>query len=215
MGLAICIGMLADLIKQDEEDANRFRATMSRINEVLIEKGLPAHREPEELPPLKSREAYVGHPYSDLHYLRRFYAHVQDDPDWVPTLTPDGEDPARDPVVVEETEILYSHLLCHSDCDGFYLPIQFENFIVDSRSQNRIPGGVLGSSYHLLDELTEIASKLGVTLNQGQLSDAEAQRIKTEADPTMGGFWREKAIWLSLFEAARLSIEYKTAICFA
>jgi hypothetical protein len=31
-----------------------------------------------------------------------------------------------------------------------------------------------------------------------------------ETDP----LWIEEMVWLSLFEAARLSVEYKTAICF-
>jgi hypothetical protein len=29
-----------------------------------------------------------------------------------------------------------------------------------------------------------------------------------------GPFWTELAVWISLFEAARLSIKHKTAICF-
>ena len=44
--------MLVDFIQQDEEGANRLRSTMSKINEVLTEEGLPAHHEPEQLPPL-------------------------------------------------------------------------------------------------------------------------------------------------------------------
>jgi hypothetical protein len=52
MGLGICAGMLVDFIQQDEEGANRLRSTMSKINEVLTEEGLPAHHEPEQLPPL-------------------------------------------------------------------------------------------------------------------------------------------------------------------
>ena len=38
-----------------------------------------------------------------------------------------------------------SHLLCHSDCEGFYLPIDFADVIVDAKNQMRIAGGLLGS----------------------------------------------------------------------
>jgi hypothetical protein len=40
-------------------------------------------------------------------------------------------------------------------------------------------------------------------------------RIHAKTQPSAGGFWRENAIWMSLFEATWLSLEHKTAICFA
>jgi hypothetical protein len=66
----------------------------------------------------------------------------------------------------------------------------------------------------LLEELVRIAPKLGIALDDGQLSDAEADKINKDSE-SEEGLWIEKTVWISLFEAARLSIEHKTAVCFA
>jgi hypothetical protein len=50
-------------------------------------------------------------------------------------------------------------------------------------------------------------------LEDGRLSDAEAERLNQET-ASERGFWIEKMVWLALYESARLSTEYKTAICF-
>ncbi len=73
---------------------------------------------------------------------------------------------------------------------------------------------MLGSSFMLQGELIAIAPALGIRLTQGKLSDQEAEKINSEAEAE-SPLWIEKAVWLSLFEAARLSIQHKTAICFA
>jgi hypothetical protein len=96
MGLGITVGMLADFVENDEEGASWLRATFQQINEVLAENDLPPHDEPEQLPPLRSRAQLTSYSYSYLHYLRRFYAYVTTDPDWVPTPTPEHENPSED-----------------------------------------------------------------------------------------------------------------------
>ncbi|HDS1209335.1 TPA: hypothetical protein QDZ84_004402, partial [Shewanella algae] len=98
-----------------------------------------------------------------------------------------------------------------SDCDGFYLPIKFDEIIFDD--EDRIPGGALGSSYKLLEELIFIAPKLNIILKDGQLSDSEADRINELAE-SEGNFYREYCVWIALYEAASESIENKTAIYF-
>jgi hypothetical protein len=105
-----------------------------------------------------------------------------------------------------------NHLLCHSDCEGFYLPIEFEEVLIDDHGQ--IPGGMLGSSFMLQKELVAVAPALGIRLENENLDDAEAERINGGVEAE-GPLWIEKAVWLSLYEAARLSIEHKTAICFS
>ncbi|VEP13175.1 conserved hypothetical protein [Hyella patelloides LEGE 07179] len=229
MGLAVAVGRLADLNVHDPEGAEWLRESLSKVNEVLAEKGLPQHKEPEQLPSMQSRTAIATYSYSFLHHLRRFYARATNAPDWIPTPTPEGEDPAQDPVLDEEMYMMSSHLLCHSDCEGFYLPIKFDEVIVDregwrgdlaisnrgvdEKNQGRVFGGLLGSSYRLMDKLLSITPKLGIELDRGRLTDAQAQRIDEDSQSNKG-LWIEKTVWLSLFEAARLSIEFKTAICF-
>jgi hypothetical protein len=184
---------------------------MITVNEILAENGLPGHVEPEALPELTSRASLESYPYTFLHYLRRFAAHASTKPNWKPTPFAETADPAEDPVVAQETAKLGSHLLCHSDCEGFYLPIDFPKPLF--ADEERLPGGMLGSSHGLLRELVAVAPVLGIALPGGKLSDAEANRINgiTEAE---GPFWIELTVWISLFEAARLSIEHKSAVCF-
>jgi hypothetical protein len=50
-------------------------------------------------------------------------------------------------------------------------------------------------------------------LVKGQLSDSEAEKINAAVEAE-APLWVEKAVWISLFEAARLSIQYGTAVCF-
>jgi hypothetical protein len=214
MGLAVETGMLADLIVNDPEGAEWTRESLAKINEVLTENNLPEHQEPEQLPRMQNRAGLLSYPYSFLHHLRRFYARATNDPDWTPSPMPDGEDPVEDPVLDEEMNKMFSHLLCHSDAEGFYLPIDFHDVILDDEEQDRVPGGLLGSSYRLMEELVRIAPKLGIALDGEQLSDAEADKINKESESEVG-LWIEQTVWISLFEAARLSIEHKTAICFA
>ena len=63
-------------------------------------------------------------------------------------------------------------------------------------------------------ELVLTAPLLGIALDDGKLSDAEASPLsqEKEGDPR---FWIERQVWLQFFEMARLSIEHKTAIVFA
>ena len=68
--------------------------------------------------------------------------------------------------------------------------------------------------YKLMQELASIAPRLGIVTDNLSLSDAEAGRLNQEAVGQTDPLWIKKMVWLSLFEAARLSIEYKTAVCF-
>lgn len=212
MGLAVSVGSLADLNANDPEGAEWLRDALSRVNALLAENNHPAHTEPEDLPALQSRAALESYPYSFLHYLRRFAAHASEHPNWTPKPFPKSEDPADDPVVERAAAMFDSHLLCHSDCEGFYVPIEFDSPLF-SLGKDPVPGGMLGSSQGLMRELVAIAPFLGITLQGNSLSDAEAERINSGLEHE-GPFWIESSVWLSLFEAARLSIEHRTAISF-
>lgn len=212
MGLSITVGLLTDL-EDDPESLEHFKNVFSEMNDVLEEEGQPRHEEPASLPELDDRAAIRGFGYSSLHHLRRVFAYVEDDEDWKAEPVKDGEDPSEDPLVEEESEMLSSHLLCHSDCEGFYLPIDFDELIMDAEDDDRIEGGLLGSSYRLKEELIQIAPSMGISLDGENLSDAEAKRINEVAE-SGEGLSTEYMVWIALFEAARLSIEHKTAIHF-
>jgi hypothetical protein len=104
-----------------------------------------------------------------------------------------------------------SHLLCHSDAEGFYFPIDFDDVIFDE--DGSLPGGMLGSTQRLMQELITLAPYLGIKLQNGELSDSAAARLN-EGSEAAGPLWIEKCVWLSIFEAARLSLKHKAAIWF-
>ncbi|MBE9028747.1 hypothetical protein IQ266_03110 [filamentous cyanobacterium LEGE 11480] len=214
MGLNISVGVLADLVEQDEAGAGWLRKTLQDVNDVLAENDLPTYAEPEQLPPIVSRARITGFSYSALHYLRRFYAHVSHDPSAVPRPAPDHQSPMDDPVLEAEMYRMSSHLLCHSDSEGFYLPVAFEPIVIDQTELKRIPGGIVGSSYQLMSELREMAPFLGIKLRGGELSDEDATRMNALAESD-DDFCMEYMLWIVLFEAARLSIEHNSAIVFS
>lgn len=213
MGLGIEVGMLADLFEHDEEGAEWLREALANVNAVLAELQLPAHVEPESLPPMDDRSIIGSFPYSFLHHLRRAYARWKQNPDAPATPCPRDEDPASDPAVDDELFMFESHLLCHSDCEGFYLPLDFSNAIIDDKNQDRIQGGFLGSSYRLHEELIAMAPCLNIR-DAACLSDQAANEIQ-QAVQSESELWIEKGVWLTLYEACRLSKQHGTAICFA
>ncbi|HEX4822937.1 MAG TPA: hypothetical protein VFV19_01355 [Candidatus Polarisedimenticolaceae bacterium] len=211
MGLAVVVGVLPELFEDDVEGAEWFRKALQSANELLAANGIPTHREPETALPESSRCPIDSYPYSFIHYLRRVYAHVTTDPNWQLRELGSDEDPVSDPVVQRETMRLKSHLLSHSDAEGFYFPVDFEEVLVDG--SGKVPGAMVGSSVQLKRELVALAPYLGITLSEGELSDLEAEHL-TQAIDAEGAFWIEKCVWLSLFEAARLSLKHGVAICF-
>lgn len=212
MGLAVEVGMLADLIEHDEEGAEWLRESLADANAVLVDLNLPTHSEPESLPPMDDRSVIGSFPYSFLHYLRRAYARWRQDPGSPATPCPEDQDPADDPAIDEESCLLDSHLLCHSDCEGFYFPLDFDEVIIDNTNQDRIQGGLLGSSYRLHEELIAMAPALGIG-NAAELDDGTVDDIRTAVEAE-SGLWIEKGVWLTLMEACRLSKQHGTAICF-
>lgn len=209
MGLAITVGILADLAENDPEAVEEVASEFQVINDVLRQNRLPEHREPTTLPRMDDRTACGSFPYSFLHRLRRFYALRIARPDRVPAPVAEGVSPAHDPIL-DQIGSAKHHLLWHSDCEGYYVPIDFPNVLEDPR----LPGAGIGSSVRLLEELKLIAAPLGIVLHDGKLSDADAAKIAEEDESTGGPYWIERLVWLTLFEAARLSIEHRAAIYF-
>jgi hypothetical protein len=224
MGLSVTVGILAAFLESDPESAELVRRDFDLINTVLRQHGLPDHEEPTSLPMLHDRSGVTGFPYSFLHYLRRFYARWLDQRQqplfrrfyarWisksaqVPPPVQEGEKPALDPIL-EKIASPTHHVLWHSDCEGYYVPIDFPRVLEDKR----IDGGCIGSSVRLLEELILVAAPLGIMLHDRQLSDADANVIAEEEEKS-SPYWIERLVWLTLFEAARLSIEHHAAIHF-
>lgn len=207
MGLAIEVGALADLIKHDPEGADWFREDLATVNQILQRNGIDTHSEPDQLPTIR-RNGIGSFPYSFIHYLRRAYALMRAGREVTP-VSGERPSPGDDQVVEEITMLMDSHLLCHSDAEGFYVPVQFFDPIVD----DELTGGMLGSSQQLLKEVVEVAHLIDITLEDGRLSDAQLSALDPETDKGHS-FETERIVWLALFEAATASVAHKTAIMF-
>jgi hypothetical protein len=208
MSLAVSVGVLADP-HPDPEGLEWLRASLQQVNQVLAAHGLPPHDEPESLPELRDRSQLLGFPYSWLHDLRRAVAFARQAPDEFCPV-PAGANPADDDRIDTELFVMMdSHLICHSDCEGYYVPIDFPEPLFDDRLQ----GGILGSGPRALQEVCEAAPLLGIPLVDGSLSDEAARQIAEEADGS-NPYWIERKVWLTLFEAFRQSVEYRCAVHF-
>ncbi len=191
MGLAISVGKLA------KNDA--YREMFDRLAATLAQAGIGGYREPERVP--ETMRAHCdSFPYSFLHYLRRCYALLREGKPI--TVAEDADDDLVEELSIDSS----SHLLCHSDAEGYYVPVDFDEPLFDDEES-------IGSSQRLLAELREVGPHIGVKLEaDGTLSDAEAARLAGYDD---GPFWREITVWLTLHEACVASIAHGTAIVFS
>jgi hypothetical protein len=213
MGLAVSLGVLASDSDADPEGIEWYRQSFLQVNRVLAAHGLPPHEEPESLPDLPYRGQPLGFPYSWLHYLRRAVAFARQAPNQFCPVA-EGENPANDERIDEELSVVMdSHLICHSDCEGFYVPFDFPVPLYDDQEEGGLPGGIMGSSQRALQETMQAASLLGIPLVEGNLSDDAAKHIAEEPDGSHL-YWIERKVWLTMFEAFRHSIEYKCAVVF-
>lgn len=208
MSLMTVVGYLDT--PDDDKGRRWFQDQLKTINEVLVDHGFSAHTEPEHLQPISSAQPWSEIGYSSLHALRRVAAYRALDRHYVATPFPESARAADDPAIAKVGAQTDSHLLCHSDAEGFYVPIDFPKVLIDER----IAGAYLGSSVRLAHELVLVAPALEIELDRdGRLTPQEAQRLYalTERED---GLFRELTGWLDLYEAARLSIAQKSAIVF-
>ena len=210
MSLAVGVAFLDELRRLDDEGFEHFTAVFDRLSTYLAKEGHPGYHEPSELA-VQLPACTRSFPYSFLHYLRRAYAHAHAGAKSVPPC-PDGEDPAADELIDEElTMHMDSHLVCHSDCEGFYVPIDFAD-VLYSPDELEIPGCMVGSSVALLRELRLVAEPLGIELTRS------APTARTLADlaaiDDTHPLWRERLVWQTLWVNASASVERRTAIVF-
>jgi hypothetical protein len=175
MGLSLLVGIFSDLKEADEEGYTWGKEVFGNLNKFLESVGISLHREPEDCKEW-SRDMYG---YSGLHYLRRIAAHL----DLSGKIPEPGDDKASSDSVLEDyfrlaagkkrgiLDLLglkrktekrtFDHLILHSDAEGYYLLIDFKDVLFPDDSFN-IPGGMVGSSVRLLDELKRLADALQI-----------------------------------------------------
>lgn len=207
MGLGLSVGYLADMKVHDNEGYEWAKEALAKVVAVLNDNHCGIWEEPEEFN-ATLRPHLSSFPYSWIHFLRRAYAWQSEYPGVA--LPPSaGEISDEDDRLIENVALDFrSHLLCHSDAEGYYVPVEFEEPIFD----DRVPGSMLGSSFALKRELLKIAPLLEIKLDGDVLSDSEAARIYAIEDDHP--FFRENAVFLSLWEVTRVSLEENSAIVF-
>lgn len=216
MGLAIEVacdytGMFAESPGGDPEDHADHLERMTRLRAALVAVGVTGWAEPERPPSVPGRPCCGSFPYSYLHHLRRAYALVRAGRPVTPVTGRAGLD-ADAGVVEGETLTFESHLLCHSDCEGYYVPVDLAEPVLVEDDHEFEGGQMVGSSQGLLRELWQVAPAIGVRLDPGGvLPDAEAERLNADRDDP----WEtEQVAWLTLHEACTMSIASGCAISF-
>jgi hypothetical protein len=220
MGLALEVGILADLKTADEEGYEYFREQFSLLNELLTENQLPAHSEPEEIP-LFSCDMYG---YSGLHYLRRIAAHLLVNRTMpAPCAGQLNDDPMMHECYDEIATMQdarssdwkrFDHLLCHSDAEGFYVPVDFAEVLFDLNDKG-LAGAQVGSSAKLLAECTTLANALELPTH---LDPDDNVFFGAAENQGHGSGWQRYGIecyaCIRLIHAARHSLKHGAAIVF-
>lgn len=238
MGLNIRVGVLAT--NEDEDDTDYFVEQLQLVNEVLADNGLAEFREPTKVPADKLCDYDLG-PYSWLHQLRRFAAHM-DLRGELPE--PGDEHAAEDPVLVryftlakrqnrpepgfvrrgvgaskptDETEpkLTFDHLILHSDAEGYYVPIAFPKVLYPSKDD--IAGAMIGSSHGLAEECRRIARALEIPAHLHPDSNELLQATDTQGKGE--AMWQKYAIesftCVRLLHAAEASVAAQSAVVFS
>jgi len=229
LGLSLVVGVLVEQQNLGEEESVLHRQQgFEKVNRLLRANQLPDHHEPLDLGEADP-VSFDMYGYSGLHYLRRIASHL-----WsgggLPL--PGGPDAAHDPLskryyaLMEQTKTKssprlsmmgsgFNHLMFHSDAEGFYVPVRFDDVLFDVYGIG-VEGEILGSSLSLLTECEELAKALELPLEL----DPEAEEVweATEHQGSGDTCWERYGIesftCLRLHYAARASVDCGAAIVF-
>lgn len=208
MGLALEVGICADLARHDAEGLARCRVQLEAVNRALAAAGLPPHREPEDLAEGRVFASELWG-YSGLHRLRRVAAHLALGRPLPPPQRHDApDDPTVDAYNVRATAspnrglldrilrrrpalLPYQHLMLHSDAEGFYLPADFAEVLFPD-PELKIAGGMIGSSPRLLAECRSLAEALALPLDLDPEDDDLLEAAQAQ-DPAAEG-WRRYGV---------------------
>jgi len=176
MSLTLGTGDLARFLAEpnlDPEEIEEFKQVYADLDRFLKGRGLPGHIEPETLPPLKSHCKVGNFSYRSLHQLRRARVYQHKNLAFVAA----GDD-QRDPVLTAEYDspTFTSHLVHFSDCEGFYVPLDFEEPLYANDDED-VLGGAVGSSPRVRTELVAVAPLLEIPLTDGRLASGMAAEL--------------------------------------
>jgi hypothetical protein len=228
MGLALSVGLLSDLKRNDNEGFEAFSTYFVNLNRLLESNNLPVHSEPFDIEPWDAE--MFG--YSGLHYLRRLAAYVDSG---IELPGPGDDNSAQDErleayfsdVIGKQPSFLtalfrkrkgfkrgFDHLIVHSDAEGFYLPLDFPGVLF--ADDEEIPGGMVGSTPRLLSECDRLAKILDIPAHITKDSDElwEAIESQGEGETLWQRYGVESFTCVALREACRVSMRTGAAIVF-
>ena len=232
MGLTIDVGILPFLRDSDEEGYRWKCEEFSKINEMLRTAGLPEYHEPTALQGAQPWSCdMLG--YSGLHTLRRIAAHL-----WAGQglPRPGDADAGYDPLIERYCSSMgqnsgrffaqllrrtpppgprFDHLMFHSDTEGYYVPIDFEE-VLFAPPKLSIPGGMVGSSIRLLKECKALAEVLEVPLDLEPESAEVSEAVENpgEGETVWKQYSQESYACLVLLRACEASVKLGAAIVF-
>ena len=220
MGLSLCVGYMAEAKAEAPEEFGEIRTVFEQLSAAMVKSGYRPHNEPEEQLEQNTFSCQMWG-YSGLHHLRRFAAchyfghelyvpnrELADGPEALVTEYYRLSDPSRD------QPLPFEHLMQHSDCDGFFLPQDFQAVVVTRNPQ--ISGDIIGSSVQLLKECRQLALLLELPLDL----DMDAPELWAAADdPGKGSCkWQKYGIesfsCLRLIRACEVSVRAGAALVF-
>ncbi|HLX70643.1 MAG TPA: hypothetical protein VKV04_13535 [Verrucomicrobiae bacterium] len=220
MGLSIEVGLVADLLVNDEEGAEEIQQQFAELSRYLTSIGLQPHVDPPDV------EVWSGDMfgYSGLHYLRRLAAHLH----YTQKLPEPGDDDSADDPVLQryyndyndapagKAFGAYDHLIVHSDAEGYYLPQDFECVIIPGDSCPVVD--MVGSSQRLRAECEKIAAALQLPLDLDPEDERLIEAAESQGEGGGATAWERYGIesysCLQLHRAACHSISTRAAIVF-
>ena len=218
MGLALEVGVLADLKGTDDEASVSalHGEQFEIINKFLRADGLREHIEPHE-PNETFSCGMLG--YSGLHHLRRVAAHLALGK---PIPPPGNKDADKDPLLYGEywqrfqtgERLKYQHLNVHSDAEGYYVPVDFER--PRDLTEFQLAGGWVGSTQRLHAECSDLAHDLDMPIETDHESDEIWKLLETQGQGQLR--WQQYGIetftCLRLLAASEVSLRARAAIVF-
>jgi hypothetical protein len=207
MGQGLSVFYTAGMAKTDPEGADHWREIFAAANSVLAKNEKPTWDEPEYAQPMQLRPHLASFPYEWTWLLRRAASYAVQDPPEAPV--PTFDDPRQDAVLTDELTMFRSHLVSLAEPCGCYVPIAL-SLPLWLPEKSIVPGGFLGSSVALVNELVAIAPLIGITLRDRMLDDATAAKIMSDEEAIPHAC--DRKAWLSFFELGRASVKHGTAL---
>jgi hypothetical protein len=219
MSVTLHVGYLDEMRRCDEEGFARYRKFFREVTKMLKAHCLPPYKEPEQLN--GTGRWWQVSPSNGIAYLQRLGVYLWQKKELPSPGTEEVDNPLEDENIEAARENCYldqlglndkgqrfNHLVCHSCRDDYWLPVDFDEVILENEIQ-------YGSSIQLKNELEDIAEWLKLPLDLDP-TDSSVQQTTRQGSRTSRTRWKKYRIeamnCLLLHSVAKKSIELGAAI---